>query len=184
IGFFVDLFTPNSGPAPSPASNPVQDVAPAQNPALSPAPPSNNNNLLRLPTSTFSRAPASQNNPIPPLNFTGSLEPYYVTLSSGIKQPVILDKGLSPDVVYMYRVRIKYANGTVSAWSQPKASRTMSQVGVSRTSASAPVCTRNSYCAFSIKNLVNTRGEASEVQCRNNNDCGKVGKSRSSVQER
>jgi len=174
LNFLRDIFTPNSpSPAPSPAPSPVQDQAPAPG----------NQNPLGLPPAA-PQGPAAAQNPAPRSNWNGSIEPYYITLSSVIKQPVILDKGLSPDVVYMYRVRVGYANGSKSAWSLPKASRTMSRAGVSQTSASAPVCTRNSYCAFSIRGLVNTAGEASEVQCRNNNDCGKIGKSKSSVQER
>lgn len=187
ISFFSAIFSPtNSGsPAPSPAPSPVQDVAPAPNPALSPAPAAGNGNQAPLGQQPAApQGPAAAQNPAPRSNWNGSIEPYYVTISNVIKQPVILDKGLSPDVVYMYRVRVSYANGSKSAWSQPKASRTFSRAGVAQTSASAPVCTRNSYCAFSIKGLVNTAGEASEVQCRNNNDCGKIGKSRSSVQEK
>lgn len=109
-------------------------------------------------------------------------DPYFVTISNSVSQPSYIDKGLASDTVYMYRVRPVFSNGSVGNWAVPKAAKTL--IGsASITSVSAPVCTRNSYCDFSLKSFANTPGEVSEVQCANNNDCRKVGKLRSTYQE-
>ncbi len=108
--------------------------------------------------------------------------PYFITVSNSVTQPSYIDKGLASDTVYMYRVRPVFSGGGVGSWAVPKAAKTL--IGsASITSVSAPVCTRNSYCDFSLKSFANTPGEVSEVQCANNNDCRKVGKLRSTYQE-
>ncbi len=108
--------------------------------------------------------------------------PYFITVSNSVAQPSYIDKGLASDTVYIYRVRPVFSDGSVGSWAVPKAAKTL--IGsASITSVNAPVCTRNSYCDFSLKSFANTPGEVSEVQCANNNDCRKVGKLRSTYQE-
>ncbi|MCX6788680.1 MAG: hypothetical protein NTZ36_02230, partial [Candidatus Jorgensenbacteria bacterium] len=104
---------------------------------------------------------------------------YFTTLVT-TSNPVIIDKNLTKDTVYMYRVRA-ITNGTQGVWSTGTATKTLSGSTQSGT-ATAPVCTRNSFCAGSI-NKFSATGESSEIQCANNNDCKKVGNTKSSTGE-
>ena len=106
--------------------------------------------------------------------------------------PVYVDKNLEPDTVYLYRVRAVY-DGTparITEWSNSGATKTLRDVG-GGTITNRGVCTRNSYCDFSVKsyNSLNdpnaaVKMENTEQQCLSNIDCKNVGRYGQSFQER
>ncbi|KKT91423.1 MAG: hypothetical protein UW92_C0012G0001, partial [Candidatus Jorgensenbacteria bacterium GW2011_GWA2_45_13] len=112
---------------------------------------------------------------------------------NNIQVPVYKDGGLEPDTVYLYRVRTVYDDGSgrVTAWDNLGAAKTLLNNSGPNLGQVRAVCTRNSYCDFSIQGVQSTfdvfrnpKQESSLQQCAVNADCRDVGRSGQSYQER
>jgi len=106
--------------------------------------------------------------------------------------PVFVDKGLDPDSVYLYRVRVVYDNDphNPGEWGNLVAGKTLRETG-SELSEENPICTRNSFCDYTIKKRTTSNNlnfdppvEESESQCTVNSDCREVGRQDYRYQER
>ncbi len=119
------------------------------------------------------------------------LDMYFKTVAT-TTAPVYIDKNLEADTVYLYRVRAFYEDGSnrVTEWSNSGATKTMRNTGGAGIS-NRGVCTRNSYCDFSVKAYNSSsdqnekvKTENTEQQCTQNIDCKDVGRYGQSFQER
>ncbi len=97
----------------------------------------------------------------------GRLAPNYV--------PYYIDDTLTPDTVYMYRVRLRYPDGTFTNWTNVSATKTLARPVTRDNSVSRAICTSNNFCNLSVK-LYKGTSEKSEKQCNVNADCGDVGR--------
>lgn len=97
----------------------------------------------------------------------GRLAPNYV--------PYYIDDTLTPDTVYMYRVRLRYPDGTFTNWTNVSAAKTLTRPVVRDNSVPRAICTSNNFCNVSVK-LYKGTNEKSEKQCNVNADCGDVGR--------
>ncbi|MDP2703746.1 MAG: fibronectin type III domain-containing protein, partial [bacterium] len=133
-------------------------------------------------------------------------ERYFDEVGGALTQAVYKDEhdrtntlwdGLAPDSVYIYRVKsCPVVGGAVgcTAWSDEAAGKTLFFVPgpqgapvVRPTNPDGsriprPICTKNSFCDYSIFNTISPRNETglqeeSEQQCRVNADCANVGRS-------
>lgn len=117
----------------------------------------------------------------------------YYKSSAAVSPPIPFyeDKGLDPDTVYLYRVRVVYPDGSTSSWSINEA-----MVKTLKDKAGGPlsgneirgVCTRNSFCDRSMENIgIGVRSsvdsgrlpawEQTEQQCTLNIHCQDIGRS-------
>jgi len=103
-------------------------------------------------------------------------------------QSSLKDTPLEPGAVYAYRVRINYGDGKTSAWNTDINGRPqwlagkVLPFGASLNGGESPICTRNSYCDFSVKTQT-AIGEKSETQCKQNADCLDIGRKRQTSEE-
>jgi|GEM_PF-2193316 len=106
--------------------------------------------------------------------------------------PVYVDKNLEADTVYLYRVRVVYEDGSnrITEWSNSGATKTLRD-NSGGSVAKRGVCTRNSYCDFSVNSYnssndpnAKVKMENTEQQCSSNIDCKEVGRYGQSFQER
>jgi hypothetical protein len=116
---------------------------------------------------------------------------YFVTIkdySDNYTQPSLKDTGLESGAVYTYKVRVNYGGGKTSAWNTDnngyprEVSGKVLPLGASSNGGQSPICTRNSYCDFSIQKQT-TIDEKSEIQCKQNADCVNVGRKRQTSEE-
>lgn len=119
------------------------------------------------------------------------LDQYFQQFDKTTQTPIYKDTGLSSDTVYLYRVRAVYDDGSgrVTPWDNLGAAKTLRNNGGGPTGAASPICTRNSYCDFSIQGVQSTTDangnqESSLKQCAVNADCRNVGRSGQTYQER
>ena len=103
--------------------------------------------------------------------------------------PFYLDKGLDPNSIYLYRIRVTYTDGKTpgtSLWSDILAGETLTTAG-GATSYRAYVCTSNSFCdrTINVNRSANcsVSGDCPEQQCNVNADCANVGRSSKTFQE-
>ncbi len=121
---------------------------------------------------------------------------YFAQSTSTTPVPSWKDKGLLPDTVYLYRVRVVYDSGQNSPWSQMIAGKTLGG-NESKLQGVAGVCINNSYCEQRVVEVPNYQHqyldpndptkmltEHSESQCTVNADCRNVGRSSQIFEER
>lgn len=110
-----------------------------------------------------------------------------------LKVPVYKDTELEPDTVYLYRVRVVYDDGSgrVTPWDKMGAAKTLRDDSGPTLNSPRPICTRNSYCDFSIQGVQSSydplqkpERESSLQQCAVNADCRNVGRAGQTYQER
>ncbi len=106
-----------------------------------------------------------------------------------VTAPFYLDKGLDPNSIYLYRIRVTYTDGKTpgtSLWSDILAGETLTTAG-GATSYQAYVCTSNSFCdrTINVNRSANcsVSGDCPEQQCNVNADCANVGRSSKTFQE-
>ncbi|MFA5870643.1 MAG: fibronectin type III domain-containing protein [Candidatus Paceibacterota bacterium] len=116
---------------------------------------------------------------------------YFVTIkdySDNYTQSSLKDTGLESGAVYTYKVRVNYGGGKTSEWNTDtdgyprEVSGKVLPFGAVSSGGQSPICTRNSYCDFSIKTQT-AIGEKSETQCTQNADCVNIGKKRQTSEE-
>ena len=122
------------------------------------------------------------------------IDAYFKKFKKNVNPPMYKDEGLEPDTVYIYRVRLVYDDGSgrFTAWDNLGAVKTLRDVGGGNTSdKKRPICTRNSYCDFSIEGFqslpdltLNPNQESSQAQCNVNAKCRDVGRSGQTYEER
>lgn len=130
-----------------------------------------------------------------------SLNAYFArTVRSGLNPAqypsVYRDDNVTPNTVYLYRVKAVYNAGGETAYSLEGAGKTFPAGGTSNT-VQVRVCTRNSFCdrvngtsttiSGEVFSPLNTKDGArfqGYGQCRNNNDCRDVHTSRQFFEER
>ncbi len=130
---------------------------------------------------------------------TTPYDSYFVSVTT-TTNPAVIDGGLSPDTVYVYRVKVHYTDGRAnpdSAWSTWAAAKTLVS-GATSTGKPAPICTANSVCNQSVTSSQSsdlsgyglkpqqsgTQVEKSEGQCLTNADCVNVGRVNNIFQEK
>lgn len=121
-----------------------------------------------------------------------TIDLYFAKFDKKVTVPVYVDTSLTPDTVYLYRVRAVYDDGSgrVTAWDNLGAAKTLRDVAGTLPS-SRPVCTRNSYCDFSMQGFfsgtdpnASPKQESSLQQCAMNADCRNVGRAGQTYQEK
>jgi len=132
---------------------------------------------------TFKKVVISLIAPMQTRGDTINYDSYFKDVTT-ITQPFFEDTGLSPNTVYVYRVRVHYNDGRRdSDWSNWAAAKTLFDTGGNPPQGST-VCVANSVCrtfnAFQSSDLsnynFNPTTEKSENQCKVNADCVNVGR--------
>ncbi len=120
-----------------------------------------------------------------------SLSEYFSAFTAETNFPVYKDTELEPDTVYIYRLRTVYDSGVTTDWDTLGAAKTLRDVLGDGVVGGGAVCTRNSYCDFSIKGYASSPDETkdilvekSEKQCNANSDCRDVGRAGQVYEER
>jgi len=120
------------------------------------------------------------------------LDVYFKSIAT-TTMPSYIDKNLEPDTVYLYRVKLIYDESPIRVVAPPSnsgATKTFSDTGGGVISNKG-VCTRNSFCDFSVKSYnssINSnrdpKVENTEQQCTKNVECKNVGRYGQAFQER